>query len=68
MTSSGLDINLANAHNAKITSMEFCQFNGQDVVFSAGLDNMLKAWTINTQTQTFTPVDSKDLQSPVHSL
>ena len=45
--SQGGEITHPNAHQAKITAFEFCQFNGQDIVFTAGLDMMLNAWTID---------------------
>lgn len=56
---------VANAHTQQITALEFTQYGGNDVLFSGGLDGKLKAWTIDRQQSTFTPIDQKDLQSPV---
>ena len=51
-----------------IKAIEFTQYNGQEVVFTAGMDNLLKAWTINRAASQFTPIDTKDLGHPVHCL
>ena len=48
MMTTGLEILQQNAHQAKITSFEACQFNGQNVLFSASLDGTLNIWSIDT--------------------
>ena len=43
MVQSG-EINMAGAHNGPITAIEFTQYGGQEVVFTASTDGVLKAW------------------------
>lgn len=47
------------AHQALITAIDFTQYGGKDVIFTAGQDCMLKAWCIDRQANTFSPIDAK---------
>ena len=37
-------------------------------MFTSGMDGQLKAWTIDKTNNVFSPVDSKNLGCPIHSL
>lgn len=50
MSSSNTETNMPNAHSSQIVAFEFVNFNGTEIIFSAGKDCMIKAWTFNRQT------------------
>lgn len=62
------EINFPNAHQAEIRAIEHTNYQNMEFVFSAGLDNKLKVWTLDRTQNIFVPAEEKDLGSPVHCL
>ena len=46
-----------NAHSAQITDFEQTQWNNQSILFSAGKDGFIKAWTTSQDGQQLQEVD-----------
>ena len=70
MSGSG-QASVPNAHQAAINAVEVTQYNGTDVIFSAGLDQKLKAWRIdrsNASSPQIVPLEERDVQTPIHCL
>lgn len=68
MTGSGSEIVQKDTHAAPITALESVCLNGQEIVFSASTDGMLKAWTIDHNQLNFALIQSQNLQSPIHCI
>ena len=53
---------------AEIRAIEHTNYSNTEFVFSGGLDNKLKVWTVDRNQKIFVPAEEKDLGSPVHCL
>ena len=53
---------------AEIRAIEHTNYSNTEFVFSGGLDNKLKVWTVDRSQKIFVPAEEKDLGSPVHCL
>ena len=55
-----------NAHDGPITAIEHAKVQNEDIIFTAGMDNKLKAWKLANNA--WQVIDQKDYQSKISSL
>lgn len=56
------------AHTSLITSLEYCKFNGQEIIFTGSTDKTLKAWVIDRAQGVLTAMHTQPFDCGVNTL